>query len=108
MSIFLSKCGVSLLPDPQGAAHAKYTQVGRASHLKDRTHICRASGGTVRGNVDSLVKVVDALNRAGIELLGDHAPSSGSGRGVRLKEAAEYVRRKKAGLLSTVQSTVTA
>ncbi len=54
------------------------------------------------------MKVVDALNRAGIELLGDHAPSSGSGRGVRLKEAAEYVRRKKAGLPSTVQSTVTA
>jgi transcriptional regulator with XRE-family HTH domain len=57
-----------------------------------------ASGGTVRGNVDTLVKVVEALNRAGIELLGDFAPSSGSGRGVRLKEAADNVRAKPAGL----------
>jgi len=50
-----------------------------------------ASGGTVRGTIDTLVKVVEALDRAGIELIGDFAQSTGSGRGVRLKEAA--VRR---------------
>ena len=44
-----------------------------------------ASGGVVRGNVDSLMKLVDALSAAGIELIGDGAPSSGAGRGVRLK-----------------------
>lgn len=47
-----------------------------------------ASGGQVRGMVDTLVKVVTALERAGIELIGDEAPSVGTGRGVRLKEAA--------------------
>ncbi len=45
-----------------------------------------ASDGTVRGFVDSLTKVVDALGKAGIELIGDDAPSLGGGRGVRLRE----------------------
>ncbi len=44
-----------------------------------------ASGGVVRGNVDSLMKLVDALTAGGIELIGEGAPSSGCGRGVRLK-----------------------
>jgi transcriptional regulator with XRE-family HTH domain len=44
-----------------------------------------ASGGVVRGNVDSLMKLVAALDTAGIELIGDKAPSQGGGRGVRLK-----------------------
>ncbi len=44
-----------------------------------------ASGGVVRGNVDSLMKLVDALNKAGIELIGEGATSSEGGRGVRLK-----------------------
>jgi len=47
-----------------------------------------ASDGTVRGVVDTLIKVVDALNGAGIELIGDHARSEGGGRGVRLMEPA--------------------
>ena len=41
--------------------------------------------GVVRGNVDSLMKLVAALTACGIELIGDGAPSSGGGRGVRLK-----------------------
>jgi transcriptional regulator with XRE-family HTH domain len=45
-----------------------------------------ASGGNVRGIVDSLTKVVDALNRAGVELIGEHARSDEGGRGVRLKQ----------------------
>jgi transcriptional regulator with XRE-family HTH domain len=44
-----------------------------------------ASDGTVRGVIDTLMKVVEALDRAGIELIGDNAVSSGGGRGVRLK-----------------------
>ena len=44
-----------------------------------------ASDGVVRGNVDSLMKLVDALAAGGIELIGDGATSSGGGRGVRLK-----------------------
>lgn len=50
-----------------------------------------ASQGQVRGVVDTLVKVVGALERNGIELLGEHAPSSGAGRGVRLREVAKSV-----------------
>jgi len=44
-----------------------------------------ASEGVIRGNVDSLVKLVDALAEAGIELIGESATSAGGGRGVRLK-----------------------
>ena len=45
-----------------------------------------ASDGTVRGVVDTLTKVVEALNQAGIDLIGDNAKSEGGGRGVRLRE----------------------
>jgi transcriptional regulator with XRE-family HTH domain len=44
-----------------------------------------ASDGVVRGNVDSLVKLIDALAASGIELIGEGAASNGGGRGVRLK-----------------------
>ena len=46
------------------------------------------SGGQVRGFIDTLVKVVDALEAAGVELIGDNVPSTGNGRGVRLKAVA--------------------
>jgi transcriptional regulator with XRE-family HTH domain len=46
-----------------------------------------ASNGVVRGNVDSLMKLVDALAAGGIELIGEGASSTGGGRGVRLKSA---------------------
>lgn len=44
-----------------------------------------ASSGNVRGVVDSLTKVVAALDLAGIELIGEGATSTAGGRGVRLK-----------------------
>lgn len=44
-----------------------------------------ASDGMVRGNVDSLMKLVGALQTAGIELIGDGDASTGGGRGVRLR-----------------------
>jgi transcriptional regulator with XRE-family HTH domain len=47
-----------------------------------------ASDGQVRGVVDTLVKVVNALEAAGIELIGENAPSAGGGRGVRLRETS--------------------
>ena len=46
-----------------------------------------ASDGVVRGNVTSLMKLVDALAELDIELIGDNATSSSGGRGVRLKRA---------------------
>ncbi|WP_458757889.1 helix-turn-helix domain-containing protein [Afipia sp. TerB] len=45
-----------------------------------------ASAGVVRGVVESLTRVVDALNQAGVELIGDNARSETGGRGVRLKD----------------------
>jgi len=47
------------------------------------------STGQVRGNVESLVKVVEALERLGVELIGEGAISQGDGRGVRLKARVE-------------------
>ena len=51
-----------------------------------------SSAGTVRSNVESLVKVVDALSQAGIELIGEEAVSAAGGRGVRLKAMKEESR----------------
>lgn len=48
-----------------------------------------ASDGTVRGVVSSLTKVVDALDAAGVELIGPDQPSQGRGRGVRLKQPGD-------------------
>jgi transcriptional regulator with XRE-family HTH domain len=45
--------------------------------------------GTVRGVVESLVRVVEALDRAGVALIGEGATSQGGGRGVRLKARIE-------------------
>jgi transcriptional regulator with XRE-family HTH domain len=47
-----------------------------------------ASEDVIRGNVDSLMKLVTALDAAGIELITDNAASSAGGRGVRLKRPA--------------------
>ena len=44
-----------------------------------------ASEGVVRGTVDSLTRLVGALEAAGIELIGEGAVSPGGGRGVRLR-----------------------
>jgi transcriptional regulator with XRE-family HTH domain len=45
-----------------------------------------ASEWTIRGIVDSLTKVVAALEGAGVELVAEGAVSHGGGRGVRLKK----------------------
>ena len=44
-----------------------------------------ASEGVIRGNVDSLMKLIGALDAGGIELISDNAVSPNGGRGVRLK-----------------------
>ncbi|HOY76409.1 MAG TPA: hypothetical protein PLN33_01305 [Hyphomonadaceae bacterium] len=46
------------------------------------------SDGYVRGVVDTLIKVVVALEDAGIELISENSMSTGGGRGVRLKDPA--------------------
>ena len=45
-----------------------------------------ASDGVIRANVDSLMKLVSALENAGIELINPGVPSATGGRGVRLRE----------------------
>lgn len=47
-----------------------------------------ASEGVVRGNVESLMKLIAALERLGIELIDEGAVSNGGGRGIRLKKRA--------------------
>jgi transcriptional regulator with XRE-family HTH domain len=47
-----------------------------------------ASDGVVRGTVETLTKVIEALNRAGVDLIGDNAHSDRGGRGVRLRRPA--------------------
>ena len=44
-----------------------------------------ASGDVIRGNVDSLMKLIAALDQAGVELISPDSVSAGGGRGVRLK-----------------------
>jgi predicted transcriptional regulator len=47
-----------------------------------------ASDGNVRGVVDSLMKIVGALEAAGVELIGENMRSDGGGRGIRLRQPA--------------------
>jgi transcriptional regulator with XRE-family HTH domain len=51
-----------------------------------------ASDGVIRGNVDSLMKLIAALELAGIELIQEGAVSLSAGRGVRLKTATNNDR----------------
>ena len=52
-----------------------------------------ASEGNVRGVVDSLMKIVGALEAAGIELIGENMRSDGGGRGVRLRQTGAAAAR---------------
>jgi predicted transcriptional regulator len=45
-----------------------------------------ASEGNVRGVVDSLMKIVAALEAAGVELIGENMRSDGGGCGFRLRQ----------------------
>ncbi len=55
-----------------------------------------ASEGVVRGNVDSLMKLVAALENAGIELINPGIASPAGGRGVRLREPVAKPKAKTA------------
>lgn len=51
-----------------------------------------ASESVIRGNVDSLMKLIAALDAAGIELIAEGQVSSAGGRGVRLKPDVDSAR----------------
>ena len=55
-----------------------------------------ASQGNVRGVVDTLTKVIEALNRAGVELIGDNTRSEGGGRGIRFREPERTLMSRSA------------
>ncbi len=48
-----------------------------------------ASEDLIRSNVDSLMKLIAALEKSGVELINDGGVSQGGGRGVRLKTSAK-------------------
>jgi transcriptional regulator with XRE-family HTH domain len=52
-----------------------------------------ASEGVIRANVDSLMKLVAALENAGVELINPGVPSASGGRGVRLREHVASPRK---------------
>ena len=52
-----------------------------------------ASEAVVRGNVDSLVKLIAALDAAGIEIINEGSVSHAQGRGVRLKAGSAPLER---------------
>ncbi|UTD29254.1 helix-turn-helix transcriptional regulator [Bradyrhizobium sp. WD16] len=56
-----------------------------------------ASESMIRGNVDSLMKLIAALDGAGIELIDEGAVSSAAGRGVRLRHRAAVAPRPAGG-----------
>ncbi len=61
-------------------------QLARKSGLSVPTiQRMEASDGVIRCNVDSLMKLIDALDTSGIVLIGEAAASAQGGRGVRLK-----------------------
>ena len=45
-----------------------------------------ASDGVIRGNVDSLMKLINALAAVGVDFIGEGGVSSAGGRGVRLRD----------------------
>lgn len=68
------------------------TLAGRSGLSLPTIRRMEASEGVIRGNVDSLVKLIAALEAAGIALIGDNAGSASGGRGVRLREPGEGSR----------------
>jgi transcriptional regulator with XRE-family HTH domain len=54
-----------------------------------------ASDGYVRGVVETLSRVVAALEREGIELIGENSVSPGGGRGVRLRDPTPPALRER-------------
>ena len=67
-----------------------------------------ASDGVIRANVDSLMKLVSALEDAGIELINPGVVSSAGGRGVRLrvhvaKPRMKTIRRPKLSSSRTLE-----
>jgi transcriptional regulator with XRE-family HTH domain len=66
-----------------------------------------ASEAMVRGNVDSLVKLITALDAAGIEMIDEGAVSNSQGRGVRLKIASGSAKTSSRARSQNKASSIT-
>ena len=70
--------------------------LAKAAHLSLPTiQRMEASDGVVRGTVESLMKLIAALERCGVELINEGAASGAGGRGVRLKTPAAPLRGRR-------------
>jgi len=70
--------------------------LAKAAHLSLPTiQRMEASDGVVRGTVESLMKLIAAIERCGVELINEGAASGGGGRGVRLKMPATPLRGRR-------------
>lgn len=73
--------------DQRALAHAAQLSLPTIQRME-------ASEGVIRGTVDSLMKLVAALEAAGVELINEGDTSPKGGRGVRLHEAAAVKRAR--------------
>jgi len=73
--------------DQRALAHAAQLSLPTIQRME-------ASEGVIRGTVDSLMKLVAALEAGGVELINEGDMSSMGGRGVRLREAGVVKRAR--------------
>ncbi len=73
--------------DQRALAHAAQLSLPTIQRME-------ASEGVIRGTVDSLMKLVAAIEAAGVELLNEGDTSLIGGRGVRLREAGAVKRAR--------------
>ena len=75
--------------DQRALAHAAQLSLPTIQRME-------GSDGVIRGTVDSLMKLVAALEARGVELINAGDASSAGGRGVRLREASVVHRTRVA------------
>lgn len=73
--------------DQRALAHAAQLSVPTIQRME-------ASEGVIRGTVDSLMKLIAAIEAAGVELINEGDTSPVGGRGVRLREVSVVTRRR--------------
>lgn len=74
--------------DQRALAHAAQLSLPTIQRME-------ASEDVIRGTVDSLMKLVAALEAAGVELINDGETSTTGGRGVRLRDSAAVKRARR-------------
>jgi transcriptional regulator with XRE-family HTH domain len=73
--------------DQRALAHAARLSVPTIQRME-------GSEGVVRGTVDSLMKLIAAVQAAGVELINEGDTSPIGGRGVRLREANVLIKQR--------------